>query len=102
VRLYLDGGGYVIGSITAHRDLAGRLSRAAAARVLLIDYHLAPEHPYPAAVDDATTAYGWLLRHGAAPARTVIAGDSAGGGLTVAGLGGPGGGCGGTAGGGGG
>ena len=82
--LYLHGGGYVIGSINTHRDLAGRLSRAAAARVLLIDYRLAPEYPYPAAVEDATTAYRWLLRHGATPAHTVIAGDSAGGGLTVA------------------
>src|ERR671930_879761 len=84
VLLYLHGGGYVIGSVHTHRDLAGRLSRAAAARVLVIDYRLAPEHPYPAAVEDATTAYRWLLRHGATPARTVIAGDSAGGGLTVA------------------
>lgn len=82
--LYLHGGGYVIGSINTHRDLAGRLSRAAAARVLLIEYGLAPEHPYPAAVDDATAAYRWLLSHGAAPAHTVIAGDSAGGGLTIA------------------
>ena len=86
VLLYLHGGGYVVGSVNTHRDLAGRLSRAAAARVLLIDYRLAPEHPYPAAVDDATTAYRWLLRHGATPARTAIAGDSAGGGLTVAAL----------------
>lgn len=84
VLLYLHGGGYVIGSINTHRDLAGRLSRAAAARVLLIDYRLAPEHPYPAAVEDATAAYHWLLRNGATPARTVIAGDSAGGGLTIA------------------
>jgi acetyl esterase/lipase len=84
VVLYLHGGGYVIGSITTHRELAGRLSRATAARVLIIDYRLAPEHPYPAAVEDATTAYRWLLQHGATPARTVIAGDSAGGGLTVA------------------
>ena len=82
--LYLHGGGYVVGSLNTHRDLAGRLSRAAAARVLLIDYRLAPEYPYPAAVEDATTAYRWLLRHGATPAHTVIAGDSAGGGLTVA------------------
>src|SRR5215470_7808751 len=82
--LYLHGGGYVIGSLTPHRDLAGRLSRAAAARVLVIDYRLAPEHPYPAALEDAVAAYRWLLRHGATPARTVIAGDSAGGGLTVA------------------
>lgn len=86
VLLYLHGGGYVIGSINTHRDLAGRLSRAAAARVLLIDYRLAPEHPYPAAVEDATAAYHWLLQNGATPARTVIAGDSAGGGLTVAAL----------------
>ena len=84
VLLYLHGGGYVIGSINTHRDLAGRLSRAAAARVLLIDYRLAPEYPHPAAVEDATTAYRWLLHHGATPAHTVIAGDSAGGGLTVA------------------
>ncbi|MBM3222655.1 MAG: alpha/beta hydrolase [Candidatus Tectomicrobia bacterium] len=84
--LYLHGGGYVIGSINTHRDLAARLSRAAAARVLLIDYRLAPEHPHPAAVDDAVTAYRWLLQQGAAPTSTVIAGDSAGGGLTVAAL----------------
>jgi monoterpene epsilon-lactone hydrolase len=84
VLLYLHGGGYVVGSINTHRDLAGRLSRAAAARVLLIDFRLAPEYPHPAAVEDATTAYRWLLRHGATPAHTVIAGDSAGGGLTVA------------------
>jgi acetyl esterase/lipase len=86
VLLYLHGGGYVIGSSNTHRDLAGRLSRAAAARVLLIDYRLAPEHPYPAAVDDATAAYRWLLRQGVDPARLVIAGDSAGGGLTMAAL----------------
>ena len=84
VLLYLHGGGYVIGSINTHRDLAGRLSRAAAARVLLIDYRLGPEYPHPAAVEDATAAYRWLLHHGATPAHTVIAGDSAGGGLTVA------------------
>ena len=82
--LYLHGGGYVIGSIDTHRELAGRLSQAAAARVLIIDYRLAPEHPYPAAVEDVATAYRWLLANGAAPGRTVVAGDSAGGGLTVA------------------
>ncbi len=82
--LYLHGGGYVIGSPATHRGLAGRLSAAAAARVLLIDYRLAPEHPFPAAVDDATAAYRWLLASGVSPARLVIAGDSAGGGLTVA------------------
>jgi epsilon-lactone hydrolase len=82
--LYLHGGGYCVGSMNTHRDLASRLSRAAAARVLLIDYRLAPEHPHPAAVDDATAAYRWLLANNATPARTVVAGDSAGGGLTVA------------------
>jgi epsilon-lactone hydrolase len=84
VILYLHGGGYVIGSIKTHRELAARLSRAAAARVLLIEYRLAPEHPHPAAVEDATAAYRWLLGIAVAPSRMVIGGDSAGGGLTVA------------------
>lgn len=84
VVLYLHGGGYVIGSLATHRGLAGRLSRAAAARVLLLAYRLAPEHPFPAAVEDATAAYRWLLAAGINPARMAIAGDSAGGGLTVA------------------
>jgi acetyl esterase/lipase len=82
--LYLHGGGYVIGSIRTHRDLASRFSRAAKARVLLIDYRLAPEHPHPAAVEDATAAYRWLLAQGVKPSRLAIGGDSAGGGLTVA------------------
>lgn len=84
--LYLHGGGYVIGSIATHRELANRLSQAAAARVLLLDYRLAPEHPFPAAVDDAVSAYRWLMQQGTNPARNVIAGDSAGGGLAVAAL----------------
>jgi acetyl esterase/lipase len=84
VILYLHGGAYVIGSINTHRDLAQRLSRAAAAAVVLIDYRLAPEHPHPAAVEDATTAYRWLVTQGVKPQNIVIAGDSAGGGLTVA------------------
>lgn len=84
VILYLHGGGYVIGSINTHRELGSRLSRAAAARVLLIDYRLAPEHPHPAAVDDAVAAYRWLLSQGVNPSRMIIGGDSAGGGLTVA------------------
>ena len=67
VILYLHGGGYVIGSIKTHRELAARLSRAAAARVLLIEYRLAPEHPHPASVEDATAAYRWLLGIGVAP-----------------------------------
>ena len=82
--LYLHGGGYVIGSINTHRSLAGRLSRAAKARVLVIDYRLAPEHPFPAAVDDSVAAYRWMLAQGLKPSRIAVAGDSAGGGLTAA------------------
>lgn len=81
---YLHGGGYVMGSINTHREMVSRLSRAASARVLIIDYRLAPENPFPAAVDDSLAAYRWLLSVGVDPARLVIAGDSAGGGLTVA------------------
>jgi acetyl esterase/lipase len=82
--LYLHGGGYVIGSINTHRTLAGRISRAAKARVLVIDYRLAPEHPFPAAVEDSVAAYRWMLSTGLKPSRIAVAGDSAGGGLTVA------------------
>lgn len=81
---YLHGGGYVIGSINTHREMASRLSRAAAARVLLIDYRRAPENLFPAAVEDSVAGYRWLLSRGVNPARVVIAGESAGGGLTVA------------------
>jgi len=84
VILYLHGGGYVMGSINTHREMISRLSRAASARALAIDYRLAPEHPQPAAVEDSTAAYRWLVSTGVDPARLVIAGDSAGGGLTVA------------------
>src|SRR5487761_636266 len=59
--LYLHGGGYVIGSINTHRAMAGRISRAAKSRVLLIDYRLAPEHPFPAAVEDSVAAYRYML-----------------------------------------
>ncbi len=82
--LYLHGGGYVMGSLATHRKLAGDISRAAGARVLLIEYRLAPEHPHPAAVDDAVAAYRWLQAEGFDAARLAIAGDSAGGGLTIA------------------
>jgi monoterpene epsilon-lactone hydrolase len=82
--LYLHGGGYVIGSINTHRALAGRLSRAAKARVLVIDYRLAPEHPHPAPVEDSVAAYRWMLAQGIKPSRIAVAGDSAGGGLTAA------------------
>lgn len=81
---YLHGGGYVVGSVDTHRDLIYRLSRAAAARVLAVNYRLAPEHPHPAAVEDAAAAYRWLISNGVRPSQIVVAGDSAGGGLTVA------------------
>lgn len=84
VILYLHGGGYSIGSIKTHRELVSRIARASGARALAIDYRLAPEHPFPAAVEDSTAAYRWLLSTGVDPARIAIAGDSAGGGLTVA------------------
>lgn len=84
--LYLHGGGYVIGSCDSHRNLAYNISAASKARVLLLDYRLAPEAPFPAAVDDAANAYCWLLDEGFAPGRLAIGGDSAGGGLTVAAL----------------
>jgi acetyl esterase/lipase len=82
--LYLHGGGYVFGGLDSHRDIACRLAQAAGLRVLLIDYRLAPENPFPGAVEDATTAYRWLLDGGQAAERLVVAGDSAGGGLSVA------------------
>ncbi|MFO1160424.1 MAG: alpha/beta hydrolase [Reyranellaceae bacterium] len=82
--LYLHGGGYVIGSLATHRRLAYDIAASCGARVLLIDYRMAPEHPFPAAVEDAAKAWRWLLQQGFAPNRLAIAGDSAGGGLTIA------------------
>ena len=86
VVLYLHGGGYIIGSTRTHRPLMAELSRASSARVLGLDYRLAPEHPFPAPIEDAVAAYRWLLNEGYDPARIAVAGDSAGGGLTVAAL----------------
>ena len=84
VLVYLHGGGYVIGSPASHRALTGRLARQLPARVLSVDYRLAPEHPFPAALEDALCAYRWLL-DGGVPARSIaVGGDSAGGGLTLA------------------
>ncbi len=82
--LYFHGGGYVLGSPVAYRDLTGRIAAAARCRVLAPDYRLAPEHAYPAAVDDALKCYRWLLANGTPTSSIVIAGDSAGGGLTLA------------------
>ena len=84
VMLYLHGGGYVFGGLDSHRDIACRLAAQAGVKVLLLDYRLAPEYRFPAAVDDATAAYSWLLDEGVNPAQLVIAGDSAGGGLATA------------------
>ena len=84
VILYLHGGGYVSGSPRTHRALVGHLSRHAQARVLAPDYRLAPEHVYPAALEDAWAAYWWLLNKDIAAKCIVVAGDSAGGGLTLA------------------
>ena len=84
VVLYVHGGGYVMGSAGSHRDMTGRLSKAAGARVLSLNYRLAPEHPFPAPVDDAVTAYRWLLAQGISPDNIAVAGDSAGGGLAIA------------------
>jgi acetyl esterase/lipase len=84
--LYLHGGGYVMGSINTHRAMIARIARASQARALAIDYRLAPEHPFPAAVEDATAAYRWLLAQGYKPGKIVISGDSAGGGLALAAL----------------
>jgi epsilon-lactone hydrolase len=74
--LYLFGGGYVLGSPASRRKTAGHLAVAAKARVLVLNYRLAPEHPFSAAVDDAVRAYEWLLGHDAEPLKTVVAGDS--------------------------
>jgi acetyl esterase/lipase len=82
--LYLHGGGYVIGSIKSHRGLASQIAAAARCRALLIDYRLAPENKFPAAVEDAVASYRWLLSQGYEPGKIAIAGDSAGGGLTAA------------------
>ena len=82
--LYLHGGGYSIGSCESHRGMASQIAKACGARVLLPEYRLAPEHPYPAGLEDATAVYAHLLKQGYSPDNLAIAGDSAGGGLTLA------------------
>jgi len=84
VLLYLHGGGYLIGSVQSHRPMIERITQAINGRVLALNYRLAPENPFPAAVEDAVAAYHWLLDQGYAANRIAIAGDSAGGGLTIA------------------
>ena len=82
--LYVHGGGYVIGSLDSHRHVVSEAGRAAKIWALALDYRLAPEHPFPAAVEDALSGYRYLLSRGIRPGRIAIAGDSAGGGLVVA------------------
>ena len=84
VLVYYHGGGYCMGSLDTHRGHTARISKLADLRVLAVDYRLAPEHPHPAAVEDAVAAYRFVLDQGIAPERVALAGDSAGGGLTLA------------------
>jgi acetyl esterase/lipase len=84
--LHLHGGAYLIGFPALFRDFTWRIAAAARARVLCIDYRLAPEHPFPAAIEDATAAYRWLLAEGAKPRQMAFIGDSSGGGLALASL----------------
>jgi acetyl esterase/lipase len=84
--LYLHGGGYVICSLDSHRHLAAETGRASGARTLAIDYRLAPEHPFPAPIEDTVAAYRYLLASGLKPSGIALAGDSAGGGLVVGAL----------------
>lgn len=84
VVVYLHGGGYCIGSVDTHRSMLTHLAAAIDGRVLAVDYRLAPEHPHPAALEDALAALGYAVSAGTDPGRLVVAGDSAGGGLTVA------------------
>ncbi len=81
--LYLHGGAYSAGSCNTHRDIGTRLSRSSGTKVLVIEYRLAPENPFPAAIEDATAAYHWLLSEGYKPENIAIGGDSAGGGLAA-------------------
>ena len=83
VLLYLHGGGYVLGSLNTHRSLVGSLAQRCGLNVLTINYRKAPDHPFPAALDDARRAYRWLRRQGHAASDIVVAGDSAGGGLAL-------------------
>ncbi|MGB8657123.1 MAG: alpha/beta hydrolase [Candidatus Zixiibacteriota bacterium] len=84
VILYFHGGGYVMGSCKAHQAIVAKFVKGSGIAALVFDYRLAPEHPFPAALDDSLAAYGWLLDQGIAPAHIVFVGDSAGGGLCLA------------------
>jgi len=84
--LYLHGGAYIFGSPPLYRDMTWRIANQTRARVLCLDYRLAPEHPFPAALDDTVAAYRWMLQNGADPRHVAFMGDSAGGGLALAAL----------------
>jgi monoterpene epsilon-lactone hydrolase len=83
VLLYLHGGGFVFGLTPPHLQMGAYLAQMMGLRVLMVDYRLAPRHPFPAALDDCATAYRWLLKQGVAAQNSVIAGDSAGGNLVL-------------------
>lgn len=82
--LFFHGGGYCSGSIASHRGMVTELGRAAGVRTLAVGYRLAPEHPFPAGLEDARAAYAFLIDGGIAPQRIALGGDSAGGGLSLA------------------
>jgi monoterpene epsilon-lactone hydrolase len=84
VILYIHGGGYVSGSCKDHRAMVAKIVKASQVGALLFDYRLAPEHPFPAALDDSLAAYRWLLDQGTRPSQIVVVGESAGGGLSLA------------------
>jgi len=84
VVLYLHGGAYTAGSCASHRNAVSHIARAAGIRLLMPEYRLAPEHPFPAALEDGLAAYRWLLERGTDPRKVILAGDSAGGGLALA------------------
>jgi epsilon-lactone hydrolase len=83
VLMYVHGGGYVMMSAETHRKMVSHIAKATGCRALNVDYRLAPEHPHPAPVNDAVTAYQWLLAQGIKPSAIALAGDSAGGGLCL-------------------
>lgn len=82
--LYFHGGGFRLGSVSSHRGLIARIADASGCRILAINYRLAPEHRFPAPVEDAVAAYGWMLDQGLTPGNIAFAGDSAGGNLVLA------------------
>ena len=82
--MFIHGGGYYRGSIAATRATVARVSAEAKVRCLSIEYRLAPEHPFPAAIDDTYTAYNWLIKEGFKPKNIIVSGQSAGGGLCLA------------------